>query len=165
MTRSKLKESDLPVEFWIEATLTHTYITNRIRGGPNLTNIVGENKITNCVSPEEAWTGNPVTNRHFRIFTCNAFSKIDRNSHPKHSRKDILMDVGRECIFVGCSDTSSQYRLYVPDLQKVFTSSYTKFKEHDKGSSIKDLRLWRRTGLEFSEGQGESSPAIRNAPG
>lgn len=44
-----LKVAGLPVEFWAEAAQTHIYITNRIRGGPTLTKIVGENKVTKCV--------------------------------------------------------------------------------------------------------------------
>lgn len=75
------------------------------------------------------------------------------------------MDVGRECIFLGYTATASQYRLYAPDLHRVVVSSYTKFKEDIRGSSIIDLKLWRRSGLEFIEGQGDSAPAVRNPIG
>ncbi|RKF57446.1 hypothetical protein GcM3_188026, partial [Golovinomyces cichoracearum] len=62
-------------------------------------------------------------------------------------------------------DDHIQYRLYAPDLHKVFTSSYTKFKENVKGSSITDFRLWIKSGLEFNEGQNDSTPAVRKSRG
>lgn len=75
------------------------------------------------------------------------------------------MDVGRECIFMGYTDTASQYRLYAPDLHKVFTSSYTKFKENVKRSIIMDLRLWRNSGLELIERMNDSALIVRNPRG
>ncbi|RKF53108.1 hypothetical protein OnM2_108025 [Erysiphe neolycopersici] len=36
---------------------------------------------------------------------------------------------------------------------------------YTRGSSIIDLNLWRRSGLEFIEGQGDSAPAVRNPIG
>lgn len=164
-TRAILKEARLHVEFRVEAARTHTYITNRIRIGPTVSKIIDEKRVLRSVSPEEAWTGSPVTIRHFRVFGCKAFAHIDRKSHPKHSRKVKLMDVGRECIFMGYTDTASQYRLYASDLHKVFTLSYTKSKENVIGSSIKDLRLWRNSGLELVEGINDSAPIIRNPGG
>ncbi|RKF54990.1 hypothetical protein GcC1_207031 [Golovinomyces cichoracearum] len=62
-------------------------------------------------------------------------------------------------------DDHIQYRLYATDLNEVFTSSYTKFKENVKGSSITDLRLWITSGLEFNEGQSDSTPAVRKPRG
>ncbi|KAI0992465.1 hypothetical protein K3495_g15720, partial [Podosphaera aphanis] len=164
-TRAMIKEAKLPVEFWSEAAKTHTYITNRIRPGPAIKKIIDGQEIIKHVSPEEAWTGDPVTIRHFKVFGCKAFGHIDRKSHPKGSRKDKLMDVARECIFMGYTDTPSQHRLYAPDLHKVVVSSYAKFKEEVRGSSILDLRLWKNSGLEFIEGQSNSAPAIRNQIG
>ncbi|KAI1001296.1 hypothetical protein K3495_g6903 [Podosphaera aphanis] len=128
-TRAMLKEAGLPVEFWAEAARTHSYITNRIRAGPKVAKTIEGKEIIKKVSPEEAWTDNPVTIKHFKVFGCKAFAHIDRTSHPKHSREDKLMDVGREGIFMGYTDTQSQYR--------------------------------RKSDLEVSEGQSNSSPAIR----
>ncbi|KAI1008055.1 hypothetical protein K3495_g167 [Podosphaera aphanis] len=66
---------------------------------------------------------------------------------------------------MGYTDTQSQYRVYAPDLHSTVVSSYTKFKENVKGSTIIDLKLWRKSGLEFSEEQSNSSPAIRKKIG
>lgn len=75
------------------------------------------------------------------------------------------MDVARECIFMGYTETTSQHRLYALYLHKVVVSSYIKFKEHVHGSSILDLKFWKNAGLDFIEGQGNSAPAIRNPVG
>lgn len=40
------------------------------------------------------------------------------------------MVVGREYIFVGYTETASQYKLYAADLNKVFGLLYTMFKEN-----------------------------------
>ncbi|RKF57445.1 hypothetical protein GcM3_188040 [Golovinomyces cichoracearum] len=42
---------------------------------------------------------------------------------------------------------------------------HIKFKENVKGSSITDLRLWVKSGLEFNEGQSDSTPAVRKPRG
>ncbi|RKF57382.1 hypothetical protein GcM3_188046 [Golovinomyces cichoracearum] len=75
------------------------------------------------------------------------------------------MDVGRECIFMCYTDTPSQYRVFVRDLHTTIFSSYTKFKEDIKGSTIVDLKLWKESGIDFSEGKGNSAPAIRKPIG
>ncbi|KAI0997030.1 hypothetical protein K3495_g11153 [Podosphaera aphanis] len=115
-TRAMLKEAGLPVEFWDEAARTHIYMANRVKPGPTTTKIINGEYVSKQVSSEEAWTDKPITVRHFRVFGCKAFAHIDRKSQPKYSRKDKLMDVGRECIFMGYTDTPSQYRVYAPDL-------------------------------------------------
>ncbi|KAI1008054.1 hypothetical protein K3495_g166 [Podosphaera aphanis] len=93
--RAMLKEAGLPFKFWAEAARTHTYIINRIRAGPKVAKTIEGKEIIKNVSPEEAWTDNPVTIKHFTVFGCKAFAHVDPKSHPKHSRKDNLTNVGR----------------------------------------------------------------------
>ncbi|KAI1003194.1 hypothetical protein K3495_g5013 [Podosphaera aphanis] len=78
-TRAMLKEAGLPVEFWAEAARTHTYITNRIRAGPKVAKTIEGKEIIKKVSPEEAWSDNPVTIKHFKDFGCKAFAHIDQS--------------------------------------------------------------------------------------
>ncbi|KAI1003123.1 hypothetical protein K3495_g5080 [Podosphaera aphanis] len=99
--RAIIKEATLPVEVCFEAAKTHAYITNRIRPGPATKRLIDRQEIIKHVSPEEAWMGNSVTIRHFKVFGCKAFGHIDRKSYPKGSRKDKLMDLAREYRFMG----------------------------------------------------------------
>ncbi|TQS39204.1 hypothetical protein Golomagni_00276 [Golovinomyces magnicellulatus] len=57
------------------------------------------------------------------------------------------------------------YRVYAPDLHTTIVSSYKKLKEDIKGSTIVDLKLWKESGIDFSEGKGNSAPAIRKPIG
>ncbi|RKF81731.1 hypothetical protein GcM3_032038 [Golovinomyces cichoracearum] len=66
---------------------------------------------------------------------------------------------------MGYTDTPSQYRVYAPDLHTKIVSSYTKFKEDINGSTIVDLKSWKESGIDFSEGKGNSAPAIRKPIG
>jgi hypothetical protein len=51
------------------------------------------------------------------------------------------MDTGREGVFMGYSDTTtSQYKVYAPDLGYVTRTSVVKFNEHQKGGSM-NLKL------------------------
>jgi hypothetical protein len=59
------------------------------------------------------------------------YSYIYLKSLPPKTRHDKLIDTGRECVFIGYSDTTtSQYKVYAPDLGYVTRTSVVKFNEY-----------------------------------
>ena len=60
------------------------------------------------ITPEEAWTGETPSIDHIYVFGCKAISYVDPKSHPIHTRRDKLMDRGRECVFVGYDDNTTK---------------------------------------------------------
>jgi hypothetical protein len=69
------------------------------------------------------------------------YSYIYLKSLPPKTRHDKFMDTGREYVFIEYSDTTtSQYKVYAPDLGYVTRISVVKFNKYQKGGLI-NLRL------------------------
>ena len=131
--RAMLAEANLPIEFWDEAVETDTYLRNRLPGGEGLRS---ENYI---FSPEEAFTGRKgqISIDHIKIFGCKCYAYVDPKSLPAYRRKDKLMPRGRIYIFIGYVDeTTKQYKVYAPDLQRTIRSSIVDFEEETKGGTV-----------------------------
>jgi hypothetical protein len=65
------------------------------------------------MTPEEAFSGKKPSVEHLRIFGCPVYIHV-----PKDKRKK-LEPSGKKGIFVGYSDTSKAYKIYVPGQQTV----------------------------------------------
>jgi hypothetical protein len=102
----------LPMYLWAEAAMTTVYIHNRI---PHR---VIENK-----TPDEMFSGDKPEVSHLRIFGCPIYVHI-----PKDKRKKLDLSV-KKGTFVGYSDTSKAYILYIPDHQKIEISKDVTFDE------------------------------------
>ena len=95
---------------------------------------------TYLFSPEEAFTGRKgeIDVEHIKIFGCKCYSYVDPKSLPANGRKDKLMPQGCTCVFMGYVDeTTKQYKVYAPDLQRTVRSSVVDFEEETKGGTVK----------------------------
>lgn len=131
--RAMTAEAQLPIEFWDEAATAHCYSRNRIEA-PRQTFAPGETAKT----PEEIFTGKPVTITHMRVWGTKTVSYVDPRSVPDSNK---FTDRGRVGVFVGYIDaTTKHYRIYAPDLGRVITASTVKFYENEPGGTV-DLKL------------------------
>ena len=96
-TKAMLCNLDLPLSLWDEAAHTAVYIQNK-----SLHAILGEK------TPEEVFTGKKPAQDHMRIFGTTIYIHV-----PKEKRLK-LEPSGKKGTFVGCSESSKAYRIYVP---------------------------------------------------
>lgn len=92
--RALLYESKLPEEFWGDAVLTATYLTNR-----------SATVSLKSETPYEMWFGKKPNLSNLRVFGCKAFCHV-----PKEKRRGKLAFHGEPYIFVGYGFDA--YRLY-----------------------------------------------------
>ncbi|KAD4888558.1 hypothetical protein E3N88_20631 [Mikania micrantha] len=112
LTRSMLKQKELPNSFWAEGVATAVYLLNRspTKSKPNKT-------------PIEEWGGLKPTVHHLRIFGSIAYSLIPpQNRHKLDHRSE-------KCVFVGYSQQSSGYRLYNPITKRFSVQKHVTFDE------------------------------------
>jgi hypothetical protein len=110
--KSMMCDQDLPSSLWAEATNTAVYIQNR---SPHV--ILGEK------TPEEAFTGENPEVGHLRIFRCSVFIHIPKEKRTK------MDPSGKKCFFVGYSETSKAYIIYVPGQRFIEVSRDVTFHE------------------------------------
>jgi hypothetical protein len=92
----------LPNSLWEKATSTVVYIQNRC---PHV--------ILKEKTPKEFFSGiNPEVG-HLRIFGCPVYIHV-----PKEKRKDMESS-GKKGVFVGYSENSKAYVIYVPGQRKI----------------------------------------------
>eukprot|EP00253_Pinus_taeda_P032692 PITA_32692 len=103
MARSMLKAKHLPNDYWAEAVNCAAYILNRCP----------TKDVMNRVS-EEAWSGIKQGVTHMRVFGCVAYAHISDQLRRKLDSK------GEKCLFIGYSEESKAYRLYIPSTKKFF---------------------------------------------
>ena len=92
-----MHDIDLPFSLWAEVVGTVVYLQNRC---PHF--ILGDK------TPEEKFTGVKPAVGHLRIFGCHVYIHV-----PKEKRSK-LEPSGKKGIFVGYSETSKAYRIYIP---------------------------------------------------
>eukprot|EP00253_Pinus_taeda_P035202 PITA_35202 len=114
MARSMLKAKHLPNDYWVEAVHYAVYILNRCPTKAVM------NKV-----PEEAWSGRKQGVTHMKFFGCVAYAHI-----PDQLRKE-LDSKGEKYIFIGYSEESKAYRLYIPSTKKFFVSKDVQFIEEE----------------------------------
>ena len=114
MARSMLKAKHLPNDYWVEAVHCAVYILNRCP----------RKAVMNKV-PKEAWNGRKQGVTHMRVFGCVAYAHIPDQLRRKLDNK------GEKCIFIGYSEESKAYRLYIPSTKKFFVSRDVQFIEEE----------------------------------
>jgi len=112
MTRCLLHEKGLPKRFWAEATSTSVFLLNRL-----------STKALKRKTPFEAWFGYKPRLLNLKIFGCLCFSYIPQVKRDKLDKK------AEPGIFVGYSNISKAYRIYLPQTDKVIISRDIKFLE------------------------------------
>jgi len=98
-------QSKLPPSFWAEAIATANYIRNRCI-----------TKSLDSGTPFEKWTGRCPNVHHLQKFGCKA---IILNKSPNKGKFEAR---GLEGIFVGYSEVSKAYRIWLPKDRKIHLS-------------------------------------------
>jgi hypothetical protein len=110
--KAMMNDHNLSMFLWGEATMTTVYVQNR-----------SPHRILKNVAPKEAFSGKKPSVEHLRIFGCPVYIHV-----PKDKRKK-LEPSGKRGIFVGYSESSKAYRIYVPGQQKIEISRDVTFDE------------------------------------
>ena len=93
--RTMLIHSGLGTQFWAEAANTSIYVQNR----------TSSSSIDN-LTPFEIWNGKKPVVSHFKVFGCQAYAYISKETREK------LQPSGVKVIFLGYSDNTPAYRLF-----------------------------------------------------
>ena len=110
--------ADLPKPFWGDALICANYVCNR-----------WPNAVLDGKTPFEALFGRRSSVKHLRTFGCICYVNVtldDRAKDDPSSKKGI---------FIGYSDMSKGYRVFIPSTKKVITSRDVLF---DEGNIPKD---------------------------
>ncbi|OMO94208.1 hypothetical protein CCACVL1_06111 [Corchorus capsularis] len=104
----------LPKEFWAEVANTVVYVLNR-----------STTKSVKNITPFEAWFGFKPSLEHLKVFGCICYSFIPSVKERTLTRKS------EACIFIGYSQNSKGYRVYIPSssTKKIMVSRDVKFDE------------------------------------
>eukprot|EP00253_Pinus_taeda_P004978 PITA_04978 len=114
MARSMLKAKHLANNYWAEAVNCAAYILNRCPTKAVMNKVL-----------EEAWSGRKQGVTHMKVFGCVAYAHIPDQLRRKLDSK------GEKCIFIGYSEESKAYRLYIPYTKKFFVSRDVQFIEEE----------------------------------
>jgi hypothetical protein len=120
--RAMIHDQGLPLFLWAEACNTIVYLQN-----------MSPHRALGNVTPDEAFTGQKPQVGHLRIFGCVTYSYI-----PKELRKKIE-PTAEKGIFVGYSETSKAYRIYIPALKRVVVRRDVKFEEQKAFERSREL--------------------------
>jgi transposase InsO family protein len=120
--RAMIHDQGLPLFLWAEACNTAVYLQNR-----------SPHRALGNVTPDEAFTGQKPQVGHLRIFGCVTHSFI-----PKELRKK-MEPTAEKGIFVGYSEISKAYRIYIPALKRVVVRRDVKFEEQKAFERSREL--------------------------
>lgn len=111
--KAMLHDQGLPLFLWVEACNTAVYLQNR-----SLHRALGH------MTLEEAFSGKNPDIGHLRIFGCITYSYIPKEKRTK------LEPTTEKGIFVGYSETSKAFRIYIPAQRRVVVRRDVKFEEN-----------------------------------
>jgi hypothetical protein len=120
--RAMIHDQGLPLFLWAEACNTAVYLQNR-----------SPHRALGNMTPDEAFTGQKPQVGHLRIFGCVTYSFI-----PKELRKK-MEPTTEKGIFVGYSEISKAYRIYIPALRRVVVRRDVKFEEQKAYERSREL--------------------------
>lgn len=123
MARCLMHEKELPKEFWAEATNTAVFVLNRL-----------PTKAVEGKTPFESWYGTKPTLTNLKVFGSLCYVHVPE---AKRDKLDRRADVG---VFIGYSNRSKAYRVYLPEAKKVCVSRDVKFEEEKQWSWIKSAQ-------------------------
>ena len=107
-----IHDQGLPLFLWAEACNTTVYLQNR-----------SPHKSLGNLTPEEAFFGKRPQLTHLHIFGCVTYSQVPKE---KRTKLDPTAEKG---IFVGYSETSKAYWIYIPTLRNVVVRRDVRFEE------------------------------------
>jgi hypothetical protein len=111
-TKAMICDQNLPMIMWAEASMIVVYIQNK-----------SPHKILKNMTPEEAFTGVKPKVGHFSIFGCPVYIHVPKEKRTK------LDPSGRKGTFVGYSESSKAYRIYIPGQRQIKVSRDVTFEE------------------------------------
>jgi hypothetical protein len=111
-TKSIIHDQNLPMIMWEEASMIVVYVHNR-----------SPRQIMKNMTPEESFTRVKLEVRHFRIFGCPIYIHVPKKKRTK------LDPSGRKGTFVGYSESSKAYRIYIPGQRQIEVSRDVTFEE------------------------------------
>jgi hypothetical protein len=97
-----LDDQGLSIFLWGEVATTTIYVQNR---SPHC--------ILKDMTPEEAFSGKKPNVENLKIFGCPVYSHIPKDKRNK------LEPSGKKGIFVGYSESSKAYRMYIPEQHNI----------------------------------------------
>lgn len=112
MTRSFLKEKDMPSTFWGEAVRHSVYILNRL-----------PTRVLKGETPYEAWKGEKPNLGFIRTFGCLAHMKVPKENIQKLDDRSVKM------VYLGTEPGSKAHRLYDPVTGRLNVSRDVIFEE------------------------------------
>jgi hypothetical protein len=111
-TKAMIHDQSLPMIMWAKASMTAVYVQNR-----------SPHQILKNMTPEESFTEVKPEVGHFRIFGCPVYFHV-----PKEKRSK-LDPSGKKGTFVGYSESSKAYRIYIPGQRQIEVSKDVIFEE------------------------------------
>jgi hypothetical protein len=112
IVKSLLNDQGLSMFLWGEEAMTAIYVKN-----------ISPHCILKDMTPEESFLGNKPNVENLRIFGCPVYSHIPKDKRNK------LEPSGKKGIFVGYSDSSKAYRIYILEQHKFKVSRDVTFNE------------------------------------
>ena len=110
--KAMMFDQDLPNSLWVEATSTAVYIQNRC-----------PHAILDDKTPEEAFSGKKPDVRHLRVFGCPVYIHVPKEKRTK------MEPSSKKGIFVGYSESSKAYKIYVLGQKQIEVSRDVTFHE------------------------------------
>ena len=107
-----IHDQGLPLFLWAESYDTTVYLQNK-----SLHKSLGD------LTPEEAFSSEKPQLTHLRIFGCVTYSQVPKEKRTK------LDPIAEKRIFVGYSETSKAYQIYIPALWSVVVRRDVRFEE------------------------------------
>ena len=105
-----LHDHNMPCYLWARVCNTIVYIQNRV-----------PHKVLGKMTPKEAFTRKKPDVGHFRIFESLAYCHIPGDTRTK------LDQTAERGYFVGYSETSKAYRIFIPGTKRIIVRRDVKF--------------------------------------
>jgi hypothetical protein len=119
MARTMLNEFAVPKFLWAEAVSTACYIINRVHLRPKMKK-----------TPYELWNGRLPRVEHLKIFGSNCYVLDTSESKDKFASKTL------DGLFVGYSNHSKAYRVYLKNERTVIETLHAKFDEYQEEKGV-----------------------------
>ena len=102
VVKAMIHVQDLPMHLWVEAARTAVYVQNRISH-----NALGNKTL------EEMFSGEKAEVSHLKIFGCPVYIHIPKEKRTK------LEPSGKKGLFVGYTEQSKAYQIYIPRYRQI----------------------------------------------
>jgi hypothetical protein len=111
--KAMIHDQGLPMYLWEKVAMTIVYVQN-----------ISPQQVLENKTPEEIFLGDKPEVNHLRIFGCHAYVHVPKDKRTK------LDPSGKKVVFVGYSDTSKAYKVYILGHRKIDISRDVTFDEN-----------------------------------